>query len=118
MPTETRARLNALRMYGQEYGIYNPLYENLSPENFQKLIEVQEKQNPGIQDANQLEQLRKIYTDEQIYNMLNTISKNDNQPADLTTSKRGGQTKQKYKVGDQVDEATMLKLKAMGYEFE
>ena len=62
--------------------------------------------------------LRKIYTDEQIYNMLNTISKNDNQSTGLTTSKKGGQTKQKYKVGDEVDEATMKELKKLGFTFE
>jgi hypothetical protein len=76
--TETRARLNAARMFGKEYGIYDPYTEKLTPEKYKQLLDIFEKQNPDTKDANQLRQLKEVFTDEQIINMMNTISKNDN----------------------------------------
>jgi hypothetical protein len=81
-PTETRARLNALRMYGKTSGIYDPFKEKLSPEKYKELQNLFFQQNPNAADSNQLRQLREIYTDEQIFNLLNTISKKEPEQVD------------------------------------
>jgi hypothetical protein len=91
-PTETRARLNAVRMYGKEYGIYDPFTEKVTPETYQKLLEIHDQQNPNEVDANQLRQLKSVYTDEQILDMMNTISKNSNTGKELNVAANGGST--------------------------
>lgn len=91
--SETRARLNAIRMYGKASGIYNPFEEKLSPEKYKELQNLFYNQNPNASDANQLRQLREVYTDEEIFNLLNTISKNESQQIDeikTPQAKHGG----------------------------
>jgi hypothetical protein len=69
-PTETRARLNTLRYLGKEKGIYDPFTEKIDKTKLHKFNSIFSK------DLS-LRQLRKIYSDDQIVDMLNSVSKND-----------------------------------------
>jgi hypothetical protein len=73
-PTETRARLNDVRFQSKERSIYDPLskvtpeiYDNMKSQNFE------DEQHSGF-DA--LKQLRGIYSDKEVINLLNTVSEN------------------------------------------
>jgi hypothetical protein len=80
-PTETRARLNAARYAAKGTGIYDPFTEKITKKKYQQLLD-----NDAIRD------LKEIYTDEQIIEMLNTISKNQEKvesPNQLQTAKYG-----------------------------
>jgi hypothetical protein len=70
-PTETRARLNSIRALGKEQGVYNPFTEKIDKSKLDKI------KSPNIIRDSQLDQLRKIYNDDQIIDLLNSVSKND-----------------------------------------
>lgn len=76
-PTETRARLNTIRYIGKTKNVYDPYTQSIN-----------NKQLNNI-DADSLEQLRLIYSDDQIVDMLNSISMKNNQG--LPFAKSGGQ---------------------------
>jgi hypothetical protein len=116
--SESRARLNAIRMYGKEFGIYDPLTEELTPEKYNQIKELFNKQNPNTKDANQLRQLQEVYKDEDILNMLNTISMNSSEPVDEDLPQMAKYGGSNYQLGDEIDEATMNELKRLGYTFE
>ena len=65
-PTETRARLNAIRYLGKQEKLYDPYKENIDKNILKK-----------FSNTTQLDQLRKIYNDDQIIDLLNSVSKND-----------------------------------------
>jgi len=69
-PTETRARLNAIRALGKEQDVYDPFKEKIDKSKLDKI------KSSGIRES-QLDQLRKIYNDDQIIDMLNSVSKNN-----------------------------------------
>lgn len=74
-PTETRARLNDLREQALNSKIYNPLKERISPQQYEEL-------KSNIDNSNgfdPLKQLKTIYSDQEIINLLNTISNVDKQ---------------------------------------
>jgi LysM repeat protein len=75
-PTEVRARLNVIRSGASNLGIYDPFNEPINEDQFKDLLENQEKLIDGDQGFNPLNQLRDIYTDDEIFKMLNTISYN------------------------------------------
>jgi hypothetical protein len=109
-PTEVRARLNEIREAGNYNSIYDPLKEKVNTKTFNKL----KKLNSGA-----LNNLKHIYSDKEIKKMLNTISKNESEPVDEYApqmAKYGGTTN--YQLGDEIDEATMKRLKKLGYTFE
>ena len=86
-PTETRARLNELRFLGKESGLYDPFTQKVTPEIFKQFNNIESY--PG---GNQpLEDLRDVYTDEQILEMLNTISKNNESDEELKVAAKGGE---------------------------
>jgi hypothetical protein len=114
-PTEVRARLNAIRATAKESGTYDPFTQEVTPE----IYEMLQNMNYGTEEKegfHPLNQLKYIYSDEQIMEMLNTISKNDNSSGDqLNMAKLGGMT-----MGQEVDltpeqEAYLRKL---GYKLE
>ena len=72
-PTETRARLNVLRFIGKENKIYNPFIEKINKNKFKQFDKFTDPDY--IQPLNDL---RYIYSDDQIIDMLNTISKTKN----------------------------------------
>lgn len=74
-PSETRARLNAIRQLSKENNLYDPFtqkvntdtyYKKLKNFNFRKTL-----------DYDPMKQLQSIYSDEEIIYMLNNISKNE-----------------------------------------
>jgi len=89
-PTEVRARLNAIRAVAKESGTYDPYTQEVTPEIYDML----QKMSFGTDEKegfNPIQQLKDIYSDEQIMEMLNTISKNDNSAGDqLNMAKKGG----------------------------
>jgi hypothetical protein len=79
---ETRARLNDVRFQSKERSIYDPLskkvpeiYDNMKSQNFE------DEQHSGF-DA--LKQLRGIYSDKEVINLLNTVSENKRKPFQTT----------------------------------
>lgn len=97
-PTETRARLNALRYIGKQSGVYDPFTEKMDLEKFLKFNKANSYFSPDDPnyDYNQpLKELRDVYTDEEIIRMLNTISKNDSPQEELNMAARGGEPKRK-----------------------
>jgi hypothetical protein len=117
-PTEVRARLGEIRMLGKKEGIYDPFTEELTPEKFQEYINKQRDEN-NWQPMKPIEELRQEFTDEEILWMLNHISQNtpnENEESQISYGKFGGSMK--YELGEEVDEATMKKLKKLGYTFE
>ena len=73
-PTETRARLNSIRYIGKKKGIYDPYTEKVNKDILKKLPS-------SILKPTQLDQLRLIYSDDQIIDLLNSVSEsNSNRP--------------------------------------
>lgn len=70
--TETKARIYGGRYELEKAGIYNPFTEKLSKENFEKA----EREIPEFKRTN--DELRSIYSTDDILNFYNTISKSDN----------------------------------------
>jgi hypothetical protein len=78
-PTETRARLNDIRQAGWEIGAYDPFTEKVNKNIFNKLDESKfYLENNGAWSP--LMQLQKVYTNDQIIDLLNTVSKNNKVP--------------------------------------
>jgi hypothetical protein len=74
-PTEARTRLNTIRSAAKDLGIYDPFTEKLTPEKFQELKSRLKDLNRGEESSyNPLWQLQGIYSDDEIFDMLNTIS--------------------------------------------
>ena len=84
-PTETRARLMNFRYNAKNQGLYDPFTEKVT---LQKLK--QYKPTGDLKESDPLMQLKNIYSDEQIVDLLNTVSKNDNLQKPLTVGKYGG----------------------------
>ena len=116
MDAEVGAKLDAIRMYGKAAGIYDPMTEPLTKEKFIELKDFWMKQNPKSQDANQFRQMLEIMDEEELFELLNTMSKNEetSDVLDVQYAKYGGT----IELGDEVDEATMEELKKLGYTFE
>jgi hypothetical protein len=92
-PTETRARLNELRFLGKDSGLYDPFTQKVTPEIFKQFNNLESF--PG---GNQpLEELKDVYTDEQILEMLNTISKNNESNQEFNFAQNGGQQGDRFK---------------------
>ena len=74
-PTEARTRLNTLRSAAQDLGIYDPFTEKLTPEKYQELkSRVKDLDRGEDSGYNPLLQLQDIYSDDEIFDMLNTVS--------------------------------------------
>jgi hypothetical protein len=74
-PTETRARLNDIRYQAKQKKVYDPFTEKVNTDVYQKLLKI--KFETGDKEGfDALQQLKEVYTDEEILYMLNTISQN------------------------------------------
>ena len=92
-PTETRARLNAIRKNAKAFGVYDPFTQPFKEEylgEYQGNIDPESNWDPYLQ-------LKNVYTDEQITDMLNKVSKS-NTSKPQTMGKYGGLIN-KYNVG-------------------
>jgi hypothetical protein len=93
-PTETRARLNDFRMRAKEQGVYDPFTQAFDSKYFKNYKPISKDKDGSYFDP--LYQLRDVYTDQEISDMLNKISKsNSNQTQ--TTAKYGGYIPQAQK---------------------
>ena len=81
-PTETRARLMNFRYNAANQKLYNPFKEKITLDQLRNY-----KTTPGGYDP--LMQLRDVYSDEEILNLLNSVSKTNN-GQQQTTAKFGG----------------------------
>jgi len=98
-PTETRARLNSLRFQMKNQGIYNPFTEKATIDMFGSYKPLTD----SSYDA--LEQLRGVYSDEEILDMINTISRQEpakNPMLDNIQSAKDGGWIDMYADGDTV----------------
>lgn len=86
-PTETRARLNSIRSEASDQKIYDPFNQKVTPEIYKKLQQTNFKTGEGYDP---FQQLQETYTDEQLIDMLNTISQNKNQNSNKPIAKMGG----------------------------
>jgi hypothetical protein len=83
-PTETRARLNVIRQFAKENNIYDPFTQEITPSVYEKLFK-KENLPQGALD------LRSMYTKDELIDLLNTVSQNDNNTDDrIAIAKRGG----------------------------
>ena len=95
-PSETRARLNAIRQEAYKNKLYNPFNEKVTPEIFNKLNKHNFSEE-GQENLDPFLQLKRIYTDEQILDLLNSVSKTkDTKSQDV--AKYGGWLDE-YQVG-------------------
>ena len=74
-PTETRARLNEIRDNAYQNKIYNPFTQKVNKKIFKKLTNFKFEKNPNWSP---MDDLKSVYTDKQIINLLNTVSKKTN----------------------------------------
>ena len=105
-PTETRARLNDIRIQSKFKGVYDPFTQQVSPDIYKKLLNTpfEKSEHEGF-DA--LKQLKGVYTDKQIQWMLNNISKNEGNIEEFPYAKNGGtmsfNTQEEYQNGGTKD---------------
>lgn len=88
-PQETRQFLNEIRYLGKTQGVYDPFTEKITPEQYKKI--------KPLELSSPMDSLRKIYTDEQIIDMLNSISKR--QQAGGVPVAQNGQEMKYYQEG-------------------
>lgn len=90
-PTETRARLNVIRQYAKENNIYDPFTQKITPKAYEKLFKNKELLPQGALD------LRSIYTKDELIDLLNTVSQNDNKDdyQNIAVAKNGLRQEQK-----------------------
>ena len=84
-PTETRARLNQIRQQASENKLYDPFNQKITPAIFNKLKSFKFEKNEG---ADPFKQLQSTFTDDQILELLNSVSKNQGQ--NLPQAEQGG----------------------------
>ena len=90
-PTETRARLNDIRQQASQHKLYDPFNQRVTPEIYQKLKGF-DFETGKHSDFDALHQLRTVYNDEQIINLLNSVSKTDTpNTIEMNSAKYGGQ---------------------------
>ena len=76
-PTETRARLNDIRQKAYENNLYDPFTQKVNKKIFNKLLHFKFENREGF---NPLGQLKGVYSDDEIIDLLNTVSKNNTAP--------------------------------------
>ena len=112
-PGEVRSQIHSIRQLSGENKIYDPLTQPFKKEYLDK---VNESYNQGTKDSenyNQLKRLRKYYSDDQITEMMNTISKSNSNDGKVYAKNGGwldGLTTNKFQnggfKGTQVPDAT------------
>ena len=74
--TETRARLNAIRQGAQQNNLYDPFKEGVTPELYYDKLKNFKFEKEDKSGFDPMEQLKDVYSDEEIIYMLNHISEN------------------------------------------
>lgn len=91
--TETRARLNTIRYSAKNQKIYDPFTQKVTKEIFDKLLKTKLSEDKGYDP---LRQLREVYPDDAIIEMLNTISQNTQKKSKYPTMKMYDKEKTDY----------------------
>ena len=77
-PTETRSRLNEIRFQAKNNNLYDPYKQKVTPEIYDTMM--QHKFEKGASKGyDPLRQLKTVYSDDQIINLLNTVAENKKQ---------------------------------------
>jgi hypothetical protein len=84
-PAETRQFLNDVRYLGKQQGIYDPFTQKITPEQYRRIKSTENTDPIGI--------LSNIYTEDQIIDMLNSISKKQNVSGGVPTAQNGQEMK-------------------------
>jgi hypothetical protein len=74
--TETRARLNSIRQGAQQNKLYDPFKQKVTPEIYYNKLKNFEFEKGDKSGFDPMEQLKGVYSDEEIIYMLNHISEN------------------------------------------
>ena len=74
--TETRARLNAIRQGAQQNKLYDPFKQKVTPELYYNKLKNFQFEKGDKSGFDPMEQLKGVYSDEEILYMLNHISEN------------------------------------------
>lgn len=90
-PTETRARIMEIRDIAKQNKIYDPFTEKMSPEAFEKYLELEFNNSLENKADGSLRELQEVYTNDQILNLLNTISSSNADTAGLSYAQDGGE---------------------------
>lgn len=81
-PDEVRTEIHAVRQLAKQAGIYDPYTEPFTKEHIDKLEKLYQEGGPDGKNFNQIGRLRKYYSDDQVIDMMNTISQNKGQSRD------------------------------------
>ena len=95
-PTETRARLMNFRYNAKNQNLYNPFTQKVTKDLLEKY---QMTDNPDVQGYDPLFQLRRVYSDDQIVDLLNSISKVEPMQGRNTDRAEYGGSLQKFYPG-------------------
>jgi hypothetical protein len=82
-PSETRSRLNEIRYENSLLKYYNPLTEKINKEQYNNYLKDKSK-------GNALKDLKNVYSDDEIIDMLNSISENKSSQEQIPMAKNGG----------------------------
>jgi hypothetical protein len=100
-PTETRARIHDIRKSMLDQGVYDPFTQSVDKDILSKykrreLSEEDKKQGATV-GFDPLQQLRMVYTDDEIIDLMNSVSKNDD--SEMTPIAQNGQEMSFYQHG-------------------
>jgi len=85
-PSETRSRLNEIRYENSLLKYYNPLTEKINKDQYNNYLKDKSK-------GNALKDLKNVYSDDEIIDMLNSISENKSSQEQIPMAKNGGKNK-------------------------
>ncbi len=76
-PEEVRSQIHSIRQLSKENKIYDPFTQPFKKEYLDKINKTYNQGTKESEDYNQLQRLRQFYSDDQIIEMMNTISKSN-----------------------------------------
>ena len=108
-PEEVRSEIHAIRELGKEHGIYDPFTQPFTKDYLEKVNTIYNSGDFDGKNYNQLQRLKDYYSDDQIIDMMNTISQNNNQPTTNTQMARRGGWIDSYEDGSTVGGGGLIK---------
>ena len=89
-PDEVRAQIHSIRALGKEHGVYDPFNQPFTKDYLEKINTIYNSGDFDGKNYNQLQRLRDYYSEDQIIDMMNTISQNKNTTLNPPMAKNGG----------------------------
>jgi hypothetical protein len=105
-PEEVRSQIHSIRQLSGENKIYDPLTQPFKKEYLDKVNKSYNQGTKESEDYNQLNRLRKYYSDDQITDMMNTITKSNSNDGKVYAKNGGwldGLTTNKFDMGGLLD---------------